>query len=123
MPAITIAFLRVIRPLAAIAAIALLAFSSRAQESQQDIPDSQQQNRHTQLGNSAPLHPADGTRHGLPLETFAVVPGTRFLVRLEQDISTSQVRRNQAFRVRTVEPLEAGSGIYLPSRGNSRTRP
>lgn len=60
-------------------------------------------------------HVADGQRHGLPLETYAVVPGTRFLVRLEQDLNTKEVRQNQHFRVRTLEPLEAGSGIYLPS--------
>ncbi len=58
---------------------------------------------------------ADGQRHGLPLETYAVVPGTRFLVKLEQDLNTKEVRQNQSFRVRTLEPLEAGSGIYLPS--------
>lgn len=60
-------------------------------------------------------HIADGQRHGLPLETYAVVPGTRFLVKLEEDLNTKQVRQNQSFRVRTLEPLEAGSGIYLPS--------
>jgi hypothetical protein len=60
-------------------------------------------------------HVADGQRHGLPLETYAVVPGTRFLVSLEQDLNTKEVKQNQSFRVRTLEPLEAGSGIYLPS--------
>lgn len=60
-------------------------------------------------------HPADGLRHGAPPETFAVVPGTKFLVRLESDINTKDLRRNQTIRVRTVEPLEAGSGIFLPS--------
>jgi hypothetical protein len=60
-------------------------------------------------------HVADGQRHGLPVETYAVIPGTRFLVRLEQDLNTKQVHQNQAFRVRTLEALEAGSGIYLPS--------
>jgi hypothetical protein len=59
-------------------------------------------------------HPADGQRHGLPVETFAVVPGTRFLVRLESDLSTKELRKNQEFRVRTLEPLEAGQGNYLP---------
>ena len=58
--------------------------------------------------------PADGERHGLPVETFAVVPGTRFLVRLESELSTKEVRKNQEFRVRTLEPLEAGQGNYLP---------
>ena len=57
---------------------------------------------------------ADGDRHGLPAETFAVVPGTRFLVRLESDLNTKEVHKNQAFHVRTLEPLEAGQGNYLP---------
>jgi hypothetical protein len=58
---------------------------------------------------------ADGQRHGLPEEAFAVVPGTKFLVSLEQDMNTKELKRNQEFRVRTVEPLEAGRGIYLPA--------
>src|ERR1700757_4013647 len=59
-------------------------------------------------------HVADGERHGLPVETFAVVPGTRFLVRLESDLNTKEVHKNQPFHVRTLEPLEAGQGNYLP---------
>src|ERR1700688_1102492 len=62
----------------------------------------------------AAAHAADGARHGLPPETFAVVPGTRFLVRLESDLNTKEVHKNQAFHVRTLEPLEAGQGNYLP---------
>jgi hypothetical protein len=58
---------------------------------------------------------ADGQRHGLPVEVFAVAPGTRFLVGLEQDLSTRAVHQNQAFVVRTLEPLEAGQGFYLPA--------
>jgi len=58
---------------------------------------------------------ADGERHGLPVEVFAVVPGTRFLVSLEQDLNTGVLRQNQTVRVRTLEPLEAGNGFYLPS--------
>jgi len=59
-------------------------------------------------------HAADGERHGLPEEVFAVTPGTRFLVVLETEMNTGELKRNQEFRVRTVEPLEAGHGIYLP---------
>src|SRR5258707_12857525 len=62
----------------------------------------------------ADAHAADGDRHGLPLETFAVVPGTRFLVRLEGDLNTKEVHKNQGFRGRTLEPLETGHGNYLP---------
>jgi hypothetical protein len=60
-------------------------------------------------------HAADGQRRGLPVEAYAVVPGTRFLVTLEDGLNTKDVKRNQEFRVRTVEPLEAGRGIFLPS--------
>jgi len=60
-------------------------------------------------------HAADGQRHGLPVETYAVVPGTRFLVSLEKNLNTKDVRRNEEFRVRTLEPLEAGQGNYLPA--------
>lgn len=63
---------------------------------------------------------ADGERHGLPVEVYAVVPGTRFLVSLQQDMNTRVLRMNQEFRVRTLEPLEAGSGIYLPSGAEIR---
>jgi len=62
-----------------------------------------------------PRHKADGDRHGLPLETFAVTPGTKFLVRLEEDLGTKSTQENARFKVRTLEPLEAGSGFYLPA--------
>lgn len=86
-----------------------------AQSSREEMPRPQQA--------SAPgveRHVADGQRHGLPLETYAVMPGTRFLVGLEQDIDTKELRQNQTFQVRTLEPLEAGSGIYLPSGARIR---
>jgi hypothetical protein len=58
---------------------------------------------------------ADGERHGLPIETLAVAPGTKFLVRLEDELGTKGTQENARFRVKTLEPLEAGGGIYLPS--------
>ncbi|HKW55881.1 MAG TPA: hypothetical protein VJN42_00870 [Candidatus Acidoferrum sp.] len=61
------------------------------------------------------LKPVDGRRHGLPLETFGVVPGTRFLVSLEDDLNSKGIPERAKFRVKTLEPLEAGSGFYLPS--------
>jgi hypothetical protein len=67
-----------------------------------------------------PAHVADGQKHGLPVETYAVVPGTKFLVTLEQPMNTKEMQRNQEFRVRTAEPLEAGRGIYLPSGAEIR---
>ena len=60
-------------------------------------------------------HKADGERHGLPLETYAVAPGTKFLVRLTDELGTRGSQENVKFSVRTLEPLEAGSGIYLPT--------
>lgn len=61
-------------------------------------------------------HRADGHQEpGLPLEAYAVVPGTRVLVRLEDTLDTGITKQSTRFRVRTLEPLPAGSGIYLPS--------
>jgi len=74
-----------------------------------------QQMRQQDNGQSAPEpQQADGRRHGLPPETFAVAPGTKFLVVLEQDLTSKGTEENAKFVVRTVEPLEAGRGIYLP---------
>jgi hypothetical protein len=58
---------------------------------------------------------ADGKRHGLPLETYGVAPGTKFLVSLEDNLGTKGTAERAKFKVKTLEPLEAGSGIYLPS--------
>ena len=69
---------------------------------------------------SGPKQLADGSRHGLPLETFAVVPGTRVLVRLEDELSTADSKSNFKFHVKTMEPLEAGSGFYLPAGAEIR---
>ncbi|HKW63608.1 MAG TPA: hypothetical protein VJN89_13750 [Candidatus Acidoferrum sp.] len=60
-------------------------------------------------------HRADGERHGLPIETFAVTPGTKFLVSLQEELSSKGTQENAVFKVKTLEPLEAGNGIYLPS--------
>jgi hypothetical protein len=74
-----------------------------------------QQARLQDNGQSAPEpQQADGRRHGLPPETYAVAPGTKFLVVLEQDLTSKGTEENAKFVVRTVEPLEAGRGIYLP---------
>jgi hypothetical protein len=61
-----------------------------------------------------PARKADGKRGDLPVEAYAVVPGTKFLVRLEDELDSKETRQNSKFKVRTLEPLEAGSGIYLP---------
>jgi hypothetical protein len=83
-------------------------------DAQEAPPDANSENRET-TNVPYPARIADGQRHGLPLEVLAVAPGTKFLVRLEGDMSTKDLRRNQSFRVRTLEPLEAGQGFYLPA--------
>ncbi|HTT33453.1 MAG TPA: hypothetical protein VMH48_07620 [Methylomirabilota bacterium] len=100
---------------AAIAAFWPAAAALRAQDRPPETsPDSAAQ-------TPEPLrHKADGDRHGLPLETYAVVPGTKFLVRLEEDLGTKGTPENAKFAVRTLEPLEAGGGIYLPSGAEIR---
>ena len=95
---------------ATIAAIFVAPAVLRAQDQTQE-----QSKEATGQGPEQPRHKADGERHGLPLETYAVVPGTKFLVRLEEDLATKGTAENARFKVKTLEPLEAGSGIYLPS--------
>ncbi|HUC55433.1 MAG TPA: hypothetical protein VMR90_15385 [Candidatus Cybelea sp.] len=84
---------------------ACLAQDSRPQEPDRPAPQGPE-----------PLHQrADGERHGLPIETYAVAPGTKFLVRLDDELGTKGTQENAKFQVKTLEPLEAGSGIYLPA--------
>jgi hypothetical protein len=49
-----------------------------------------------------------------PLADYTVVPGTRFLVRLEDEITTRKVKENKKFKVKTLEPLAAGNGFVVP---------
>jgi len=92
-----------------------------AQESTQDQPSQQSQDRpilsEDRIGKAEEqeITVADGKRHGLPLETYGVAPGTKFLVALEDDLGTKGTPDRAKFKVKTLEPLEAGSGIYLPS--------
>lgn len=73
------------------------------------IPDNASAQPHTQR--------ADGQkRSDLPLEAYAVAPGTKFLVQLEDELNTGTTPEKKRFKVRTLEPLEAGNGIYLPAR-------
>lgn len=58
---------------------------------------------------------ADGRRHGLPLEAYGVAPGTRLLVSLDDELVSKGMPARAKFRVTTLEPLEAGGGIYLPA--------
>jgi hypothetical protein len=81
---------------------------------QEAPPDANSENHEATIA-PYPSRIADGQRHGLPLDVLAVAPGTKFLVRLEGDMSTKDLRPNQSFRVRTLEPLEAGRGFYLPA--------
>lgn len=62
-----------------------------------------------------PGRAADGKRHGLPIENFGVAPGTRFLVSLDDELVSKGMPERAKFRVTTLEPLEAGSGFYLPA--------
>ena len=105
------------------AAMALTASKAAAQEPQGDNRPPVTSVDHIQQDTPAisrPIaratHPADGRqRPDMPLEAYAVVPGTRVLVRMEDTLDTGAAKQGTQFRVRTLEPLEAGSGIYLPA--------
>jgi hypothetical protein len=103
---------------------ALLAtgLACKAQEPTGERPQSQSQEQAPVISRDVITQPqeqnrrqADGGRHGLPVETYAVAPSTKFLVRLEENLNTKGNKDNDRFVVRTLEPLEAGSGIYLPA--------
>lgn len=65
----------------------------------------------TQHGNS----PA--TASSLP----ATVPsGTRFLVRLEDELRTDKIKMNKKFKARTLEPLQTSDGTVLPPNAEIR---
>ena len=92
---------------------------AQGQTQDRDAQDQPQE----QLRGSAPVapiveraaHPADGRRRSdLPPEAYAVVPGTRFLVRLDEELDTKETHEKKRFKVTTLQPLEAGEGIYLP---------
>ena len=93
------------RLIAGLAAIGILGGAPMLAQ-QNDAPAPQQEHV---------THAADGQRHGFPAEAFAVAPGTRFLVQMEDDLNTGETRSRTHFRVRTLEPLEADRGIYLPA--------
>src|SRR5438067_12896582 len=61
-----------------------------------------------------PRHRADGERHRLPLDIFAVTPGPTFLVRLHDELSTNVTHEHTASKVKTLNPREAGRGLYVP---------
>jgi hypothetical protein len=102
----------------------------RAQEpnpepAQQQEPPQQSAPKYTSQDSAAPAERnasspmterADGQRRrDLPVEVYAVAPGTKFLVKLEDELNTGNTPEKKRFKVETLEPLEAGSGIYLPA--------
>jgi hypothetical protein len=110
-----------IRSLGAGCALAIVFVRIAAAAAQEPPPPPQEPA--TQESAAPPAEPnpptpkiADGRRRAdLPIETYAVAPGTKFLVRLEDQLDTGETRQNSRFKVRTLEPLEAGDGIYLPA--------
>ena len=103
----------------AVALLSCSGFPAWAQEPTQEAPP--QETAPGPAIPQGPARPADGKRHGdLPVEAYAVVPGTKFLVRLEDELDTKETHDKARFRVRTLEPLEAGNGIYLPAGAEIR---
>jgi hypothetical protein len=92
----------------------------KAQEPQQDsrspIVSVDRIPQENEVPHSSASRPADGRQGAdLPIEAYAVVPGTRVLVRLQEEIDTGETKQGKRFKVTTLEPLLAGSGIYLPA--------
>ncbi len=89
-------------------------FGATAQEPSSATPQGQLQENASPAGQNQQSQKADGQRRGLPLEAYAVAPGTKFLARLEDELSPKGTEENRKFKVKTLEPLEAGGGMYLP---------
>jgi YMGG-like Gly-zipper len=47
------------------------------------------------------------------LASYAVAPRTRFLVKLNDELTTRKLQENKKFKAHTLEPLEAGNGTIL----------
>jgi hypothetical protein len=99
----------------ALALTAVVAAASQQDPQQEQLPPVISQDHPAENAPAYNAKPADGRRASdLPIETYAVTPGTKFLVRLEDELDTKRTQENSRFRARTLEPLEAGAGIYLP---------
>jgi hypothetical protein len=107
--------------IAVLTAVLGFGMACAAQGASQDQPPQQSQDKpvisQDKIGKAEEqeVKVADGKRHGLPLETYGVAPGTKFLVALEDELGSKGTPEKTKFKVKTLEPLEAGSGIYLPS--------
>jgi hypothetical protein len=59
--------------------------------------------------------------NAVPAKAFAAVStGTRFLVGLDDNLSTKSDKPGQSFRARTLEPLETPDGTVLPAGAEVR---
>ena len=107
--------------MAVLTAVLGFGMACAAQEASEDQPPQQSQDKpiisqdRIAKPEEQQVKAADGKRHGLPLETYGVAPGTKFLVALEEELGSRGTPERTKFKVKTLEPLEAGSGIYLPS--------
>jgi hypothetical protein len=63
----------------------------------------------------APLPTKSSDSSSAPSFAASAVPaGTRFLVKLEDELSTKNAKENDRFKVRTLEPLESENGLAVP---------
>jgi hypothetical protein len=65
------------------------------------------------------------TQHGNSPTTASPMPatvpsGTRFLVRLEDELRTDKIKMNKKFKARTLEPLQTSDGTVLPPNAEIR---
>jgi hypothetical protein len=70
------------------------------------------------LGLSAfaalPLRAQDSSSYGVTAQANQVTAGTRFLVGLQDTLSTENAKAGDHFKVRTLEPLRLANGSVLP---------
>ena len=68
------------------------------------------------LGRAQPgsaQEPAANPPTAPSLASYAVAPGTRFLVKIENELTTRKFKENKKFKAKTLEPLQAANGTIL----------
>ncbi|MGH9713949.1 MAG: hypothetical protein ACRD5M_11695 [Candidatus Acidiferrales bacterium] len=82
--------------------------------------DQQSAQPQTQNQNEQPAPAVQSVPQDQPAVPYVVATGTRFLVGLQDTISTKDDKSGKRFRARTLEPLTAGDGSVLPEGAEIR---
>jgi hypothetical protein len=73
------------------------------------------------FSSTSPVSAQDrSSNSGGPLAPNEVTPGTRFLIRLDDELSTQDSKTGRRFQARTIEPIVTADGTALPAGAEVR---